>query len=353
MESTVSAFGVTHVGGSPHKENQDTFFTSARTVGGAEETFLGIFDGHGAYGLPVATAVRDVFQSATAEQLADLSALYKTGDDAAREAIFTMARARGRADVTMEADGTLVARSPLAARQVLLGGTTASLVRVKGLDLEISHVGDSEVLVIDEPSREFTVLTKDHSSTSVSEWERVLAETPIPPRVEFDTAGGAYGRGQLPRPVFTLGDGGKWQLNPAGGYYVSNVRRDWAAYVHNGECSLNMLRAIGDFALRKNGVNFLPDVIQHRLKTVGRSFVLAASDGLFDPLQYEEIRDAVLEAAAAPGATAQTIAAAVLSAGLASGKKLFGSAQDNTTVAIAIVEPRCPADICHGEPESL
>lgn len=348
MESFVTAHALTHVGGNPRKENQDTFFTAVR---GDEGALLGVFDGHGIYGMPVATAVRDVFAAADSGALADLPALYKAGDDAAREAILGAARARDVGRVEMEPDGTLVCRMWSGARQVLLGGTTASLARIRGLDLEVSHVGDSEVMVIHETSREFTVLTKDHGATSVGEWERVLAETPNPPRVEFDTAGGAYGGGQPARSVFTVGEGGKWALNPAGGFYVSDVRRTWAAYVIGRDTTINMFRAIGDFGLRKNGVNFLPDVIQHRLKSVGRSFVVAASDGLFDVMQYEKIRDVVLEAAALAGATTESITAALLAAGLGEGKRLFGSGQDNTTVALAIVEPRCPVDVCIGEPE--
>jgi serine/threonine protein phosphatase PrpC len=351
MDSLITAHGLTDVGGNPLKENQDTFFTAARAGG---EVLLGVFDGHGAHGLPVATAARDVFQGATAEQLTDVTSLFRAADDAVREAILSRARALGRADVRVEPDGTLVYTDALARRQVLQGGTTASLVRVKGLDVEVSHVGDSEVMVIHEDSREFTVLTKDHSSTSVEEWKRVISETPVLPSTYFDTAGGAYGpRGAAPRPVFTLGEEGKWVLNPAGGFYVRNVQREWAAYVSNADSTLNMFRTVGDFALRKNGVNFLPDVIQHRLKSVGRSFVLVASDGLFDPLQYEAIRDTVLEAAAAPAATAESITAAVLAAGLMEGKKHFGRGQDNTTVAVAVVEPRCALEVSHGDAEAL
>lgn len=353
MESTVTAFGLTDVGGNPLKENQDDLFWHERTVGGVKETHLGVFDGHGLFGQQVAWAVKDSFKAATEEQLADPAALFRAGDDAAREAILAAARARAWPQTEIEPDGTLVSQTVMTPRKVLGGGTTASFVRVKGLDLEVSHVGDSEVMVIHEDSREFVVLTKDHSATSVSEWERVLAETPNPPRVEFDPLSGQAEEGGAGRPTFTLGAGGKWELNPAGGYYVANVRREWAAYVKNADCTLNMFRAIGDFGLRKSGVNFLPDVICHRLKTAGRSFVLAASDGLFDPLHYEEIRDAVLGAAAAPGATAKTIAAAALALGLSTGKKFFGRGQDNTTVVVAVVEPRCPADVCHGEPEAL
>lgn len=353
MESVISAFGLTDIGGNPLKENQDALFWQERTVCGVKETQIGVFDGHGLFGQQVAWAVNDAFKAATEEQLADPPALFRAGDDAAREAILSAARAAALPQAEMEADGTLVAHTAITPRKVLGGGTTASLARVKGLDLEVSHVGDSEIMVIHEDSREFWVLTKDHSATSVSEWERVLAETPLPPRVEFDTLPGQPEAGGGRRQTFTLGAGGKWELNPAGGYYVANVRREWAAYVSNADCTLNMFRSIGDFGLRKSGVNFLPDVVRHRLKTVGRSFVLAASDGLFDPLHYEEIRDAVLGAAAAPDATAKSITSAVMALGLRVGKKLFGRAQDNTTVAVAVVEPRCPVDVCHGEPEAL
>ena len=318
-----TAAGVTDVGGNPKKENQDTFLVDAGT------STLAVFDGHGMHGLKAAQIARDTV--AAGGSFTDAEAALKT-------ALLTLPDSMALPDGNVVRWGTSVR-----------GGTTAAVVRVAGRKVTVEHVGDSEVMVVDCSTGEFKMLCNDHSSTSVTEYERVLKEATITPNVFFDTQSGPSRR-----PVFTLKqpppqDGQMpWELNPTGGYYVSNVRRDWAAYVSRGDTQLNMFRAIGDFGLKAAAVTCQPDRLEHTLAAEGRSVVLVASDGLFDPLQYEAIRDCIQENKTR---TAGEIAAAVLALGLSEGKRLFGSGQDNTTVCVGIVDgPQHAKELCLGEP---
>jgi serine/threonine protein phosphatase PrpC len=313
-----SAAGLTDVGGNPKKENQDTFLVNAASG------LLGVFDGHGTHGLRAAQIARDT--TAAGGSFADAEAAFKS-------------YLLSLPNTTETADGNVTCWGSVR------GGTTASVVRVAGRKVTVEHVGDSEVMVVDCEKGEFKMLTKDHSSTSVDEYERVLREATAVPNVVFDSF-----KGPTSRPVFTSTEGGGWEINPAGGFYVSNVRRDWASYVSRGDTSLNMFRTIGDFGLKASAVTCQPDRIEHVLPAEGRSVVLVASDGLFDPLQYEAIRDCVQ---ANKDKTAAEICAAVLALGLSEGKRHFGSGQDNTTVCVGVVEgPAHAKELCLGEPES-
>jgi serine/threonine protein phosphatase PrpC len=317
-EYIFTAAGVTDVGGNPKKENQDTFLVDSATG------LLGVFDGHGLYGLRAAQIARDTCAAGGS---------FQDAEAALKMALLAVPDSMALPDGNVVRWGTSVR-----------GGTTASVVRVAGRKVSVEHVGDSEVMVVDCATGDFKVLCNDHSSTSVAEYERVLATAPATPNVFFDTMGG----GPSKRPVFTPRAGGGWELNPTGGFYVSNVRRDWAAYVSRADTQLNMFRSIGDFGLKAAGVTCEPDRLEHILAAEGRSVVLVASDGLFDPLQYEAIRDCIQENKTKGAAE---IAAAVLALGLSEGKRLFGSGQDNTTVCVGVVQgPAHAKELCQGEP---
>lgn len=317
---TFLACGMTDVGGNPKKENQDVFITDSAAG------IMGVFDGHGAHGLKAA-------------EIASRATLY--GDSFAQaEAVFK-AHLLSLPSVVATPDGN-VTRFGASVR----GGTTASVVRVAGRRVTVEHVGDSEVMVVDCATGEFKILTNDHSSTSLPEYERVLKEGSVVPNVFFDTP-----RGPSSRPVFTPQAAGAWELNPAGGFYHADVRKSWAAYVTRGDTALNMFRSIGDFGLKASAVTCEPDRVEHILSADGRSVVLVASDGLFDPLTYEAIRDCIQ---ANKTKMPAEICTSLLALGLAEGKRLFGSGQDNTTVCVGVVDsPAHPKELCQGEPIGL
>lgn len=329
----------THIGGKPR--NEDTFFHQIREGG---SLYLGVFDGHGEYGLEVAEAVRDFFQStAPAVLTEDPMGAFTSAEEVARKTIKERVVAKGYT-YTEHSDQTITYQDnwvPLLAR----GGTTASVVHVTGDKLRLSHVGDSEVMVIHQDTGDYVVLTNDHSTTSVAEYERILQSAAVVPKIEF-----AFMPLWQRRSVFvSTGNSpahGGWKINPEGGVRWCNVRKDWSAYLHgkmpggyaagDGE-SLNMTRAIGDFSLKKHGVVATPDTIEFTLRP-GKNIILTACDGLFDNYTYEGLRDMVLEAVK-KSADVESAVKAVLDEGLATGFKNFGAkGQDNTTAVLAVVD---------------
>jgi serine/threonine protein phosphatase PrpC len=134
----ISAFGITHIGGSKNTENQDTFFVG--------DGIFGVFDGHGPQGLAAATAARDTLSAPAA----------------------TFA----------EADAAVVAALPNT-YDGRCNGTTASVLRVDKTTgaLEVQHVGDSDVRYFDigDKDDDGVSLSADHSALSKEEFLRIRA----------------------------------------------------------------------------------------------------------------------------------------------------------------------------------
>lgn len=333
--SKISVAGATSIGGKPR--NEDTFFYENF----GSDAYLGVLDGHGEYGQEVAYALRDFF--AGLEPRGDLAASFGEAEELARSTILENALKKHRRVGQKEADGGLYTAGHLPLR----GGTTASLVDICGDRVRVTHTGDSEVMVIHVETGTFTVLTKDHSSTCVDEYKRILATAVKPPR--FNMVAITFHTSEL-RPVFTMAPATAaaaaeptWIINPLGGFNKCNVRGDWSAYMHGDEESLNMTRALGDFSLKKHGLVYTPDVIEYTLRA-GRNIVVTASDGLYDNYTYEALRDLVT-ASVATGADVVAAARDVLEKGVETGFKNFGAkSQDNTTVVLAIVDVEAAAE---------
>jgi serine/threonine protein phosphatase PrpC len=341
--SKITMAGATHIGGKPR--NEDTFFFENF----GSDAYLGVLDGHGEYGLEIAQDMRDYFAAQDPDR--DLAALFPAAEAAARETIRTHALKHGRTAVE-EPSGTMTYKDWAGKRQILRGGTTATLVHIHGDKLRATYAGDSEMMVIHLPSREFTVPMKDHSSTSIDEYKRILATCAKPPRVEMVAI--SYYTPEV-RPVFTMAAGSSaaaaaapdWVINPLGGFNKCNIRGDWSAYLRGDDESLNMTRSIGDFSLKQHGVVCTPDVADVTLRP-GRSVVVTASDGLWDNFTYEAIRDIVVAAVEETEGDVHLSAADLLKKGIETGFTNFGKkGQDNTTVVLAIVdvvqEPASPA----------
>lgn len=328
-------------------ENQDTLFVQ-RTAAGA---YLGVFDGHGEFGTAVAEAAADSLRAAgpaTADQLTCTDA-FAAADAASRAAIFKAARLKygQNCDPRQEPDGMLTrwAGCSKITRSTLRGGTTGSVVSLDAasLQLKVAHVGDSEVLVVHE-SGFFELAVKDHSTTSLEEFTRMreeLRRQGVQPLVQFD-GGGFAPRGAVPRPTFVLGPDGNYQVNPQGGYYYSNVRKEWASYVYRDATqvdALAMTRSLGDFALKRAGITARPDWVPIGLSPKGRSWVIAASDGLYDNFTYEELATLVRQLGTA-GLDAEAIVRRVMEINRQRGIKNFGSnGLDDTTVCVIAVDP--------------
>ena len=327
-------------------ENQDKFFAVKTETGGA---YMGVFDGHGEFGTRVAEEAAYTLRHAGPAAAAgaavddeDAEDPFEAAHSIAKAAIIGAARRKYGlcGDYRQEDDGRLTRTGMWGQRETLRGGTTATVVSVEDNLVRVAHVGDSDVLVVHE-SGYFKILTKDHSTNSLEEYKRMLKKVGPKLRVEFDAIPGSGVT--EPRPVFiTNPEDGSVVANPAGGFYYSNVSKDWASYlVNNKDPSdrLNMTRALGDYSLRHLGLSCTPDLAVEEICGEGRTWVIAASDGLFDSFTPEQLRDVVLKQAAHDGSAA-AMQAHLMKTGLETGMRLFGrGAMDNITICVALVEP--------------
>lgn len=292
----ISAFGVTHIGCSSSRENQDTFFIG--------DGVYGVFDGHGTHGLAAATAARDCLSSPTA----------------------TFA----------EAEAAVLSTK---------GGTTASVVRIDKDTgaIEVNHVGDTEVRYYDlgqsegqfeGQSQSGVNLTLDHSALSKDEFLRIREREG--PKGSFVFAR-SY-RYMPERFVFVedaAADRG-WRVDDAYGNFYSTVRKDWATYVSNelGD-KLAVTRALGDDHMKPCGVIAEPSVVTASGAESPRAVVIA-SDGVWDVMQYEEVGEIVRRTDLV--GNAEAAAHAVLGATLEKQRELLGATGgDNATVIIVYV----------------
>lgn len=289
----ISAFGITHIGGSKNTENQDTFFVG--------DGIFGVFDGHGPQGLAAATAARDTLSAPTG----------------------TFAEADAAIPITY--DGRC-------------NGTTASVLRVDKTTgaLEVQHVGDSDVryfdcLDRDEAKSEGIGLTADHSALSKEEFLRIRA-LPMPAAFLYAVTSRSGG---APRPVFIPDASGSWIQNPIGNYY-STVRKEWAAYLQIPcRSQLAMTRALGDVVMKPYGVIATPSVLTAPPLTEGTRAIVMASDGVWDTSQYAEI-SAIVRRPDLIG-NAEAAAKAILAEALAKQAALLGPYGDNATVVVIYV----------------
>lgn len=346
----------TDAGGAAY--NQDRAFV--QTDSGI--TTIGVFDGHGTYGAEIAQAAATV--AATQPTSTEPTALMAILEDAARSVIATAvpdAIREGGAIYRRLAWGGMGAP--------VRGGTTATICRIADDgSMTVSHLGDSDCIFWDtddgRPSD-----TADHTASSVTEFERIIRDHPRA-GFRFDDQGGRLLRGRAPRPVFVRGDPplapshvttppeAPWILNPAGGYCYSDVRGSWGVYFEapDGQEALAMTRAIGDFHLKRYGLSIVPSVRSAPPPAPGRTrAIVTASDGLWDAVQYAEVRDLVRRPDLLGNAAAAT--AELLRWGLEKAHRHFGPVCDNITVAVTYVTvplppPPPPPTVCplHGGP---
>jgi serine/threonine protein phosphatase PrpC len=287
----ISAFGLTHIGGSKNKENQDTFFVG--------DGIYGVLDGHGVHGMACAAAARDCLSRP--------------------EATFA------------EADAAVC---PLG---VGGGGTTASILRLNRETgaAEVSHVGDSDVRWYDGTVSEGTPLTADHSPTSVDEYRRYQAAGST---ALFQYA--KYHNWDTPRTIFVPDTStGEPRQNPAG-YYYSTVRNEWASNIEDRDtrATLAMTRALGDIDFKPIGVTAEPSVLTAPPVPSGENQVRAyvmASDGVWDIMHYAAV-GAILMRPDLIG-NAEAAANAILAEALTQQRTLLGSGGDNATVVVIYV----------------
>lgn len=301
----------------------------------ARADLLAVFDGHGTYGEEAAISVADTFAAAPAATA--FETLFADAHNACRDTLRTHFTGRGVAFT--EVGGAFYTRPAYSYYPTtpapLTGGTTATAVRIDTATgaMSAAHVGDSEAMYFDaDDAPGVTLCVGDHTPTCLSEFQRIRA-MPTP-------AAHVFGGSQQTRHIFVpaAGSAGGWRFNPAGGFQYADVRSSWAAYIQHGADRLAMTRALGDFNLHRAGLITTPDVTTVAAPAAGVTrAVVVASDGLWDAVHYDEVRDVVRRPDLLGNATAAT--AAVLELGIRMSKARFGqhAAHDNITVVVAYI----------------
>jgi serine/threonine protein phosphatase PrpC len=280
----------THIGGSDNIENQDSFLTAGRR--------FCIADGHGREGRRIAELACESLTASTMTPEAAFAAV-----DAALRPLY-------------ETSGS---------------GTTASVLDIdEDGTCRISHVGDTEVRYFDTDDGDGVSLTADHSTICLDEFRRVNALN-VGTQFIFDRS-----PRYSPRDIFVQGISGDWILNPRGGFSYCTVRNDWSGYLTSpiGD-RLAMTRALGDFHMKPFGVSVVPSTSTLAPRTEGVRAIVMASDGLWDALQYSEVRAIVRDPACLGNASVACERLMALT--METGVRLFGASLDNVTVGVIYV----------------
>ena len=299
----------------------------------ARADLLAVFDGHGTYGEEAAISVADTFANAPTDAAFD--SLFADAHTAFRNTLRTHLTTRGVAFT--ETDGAFYKPTSFSYYSTPAvphgGGTTATAVRIDPATgaMSAAHVGDSEAMYFDaDDAPGVTLCVGDHTPTSLTEFKRVRA-------TGGRTAEFIFGGNPQTRHIF-LPTAGDYVMNPIGGFQYADVRNGWAAYIRSGNDMLAMTRALGDFNFHRAGVVTTPDVTTVAAPAVGVTrAVVVASDGLWDAVHYDEVRDVVRRADLLGNAAAAT--AALLEFGINMSKARFGgaAAHDNITVVVAYI----------------
>lgn len=258
------------------KENQDAFCVFAplqtetalprnqREEAGATEApqiFLGVFDGHGAEGRPIAHYARDFISNTSREaadklagpRVADGERKERTSPELHRQRLETLKAAFSRAERGLtESDAGI---------DHVFSGTTAVVAWLFGKELYTAWAGDSRCVIgralpLENGRLRFKAVDCSHDQKPVRPDEKRRVRS----------AGGRIAR---------------WQRNM--GPLRVWLPRDWTP-------GLAMTRSIGDTVLSEFGVSPIPEVTY---TTVGvqDSFIVLASDGVWEFMTSQEVVD--------------------------------------------------------------
>lgn len=230
------------------KENQDAFCVYAPFYrGDSDQIFLGVFDGHGAEGRPIAHYARDYIGTMAREAAPRLAA------SGHRDRLDTMKAAFSRAERALtESDSGI---------DHVFSGTTAVVAWLFGTHVYTAWTGDSRCvvgrIVAPENGRiRFKAVDLSHDQKPVRADEKKRVRS----------AGGRIAR---------------WQRNM--GPLRVWLPKDWTP-------GLAMTRSIGDTVLSEYGVSPVPEVTYTQLGP-GDSFMVLASDGVWEFMTSQEVVD--------------------------------------------------------------
>ncbi|OMJ69338.1 hypothetical protein SteCoe_32964 [Stentor coeruleus] len=236
--------------GHKKKLNQDSFLTNSSFQGIINQTFLGVFDGHGVYGGEISKYVKNSLsrhiknlmttELKSSNQEFDENSLKKI------KGIFIESHkiTHNELKKKTEFDSSL-------------SGTTAITVLIRGKQCICSNVGDSRAVIgrYDKDGWKAIALSQDHKPNVPVERERI------------ENAGGIIS-------PFMENNGG----------FVGPQR----VWLRTGLVpGLAMSRSVGDFVAEQVGVSHLPDVTLYELDSSDK-FIVLASDGIWEFISNEE-----------------------------------------------------------------
>jgi len=309
--------GISHI-------NQDSGFT--------EDNALGVFDGHGFKGELHARTCAETFKIGHSSGELDFETLFESAEEACRNKLRETLKSSGIQFI--ENDGVFFKAGLYERITPFQGGTTATIVTLNpdtGV-LSCANVGDSDAMFFDSSDKDGEVITADHTPNCLEEWKRISSKYPT-----VKCVFSANGSNLTARPVWNQFDFGLWELNELGGYQYVDVRSNWASYINVPVVgTLAMTRVMANFGFKKFGIIAKPDVcsVDAPVSGVTRAVVLG-SDGLWDAVHYNEVRDIVRspELLGKP----EEATTALLKFGIDKSKERFTSpaCHDNITVIVA------------------
>lgn len=308
---TIKMSSASDIGGS--REMQDSVgFTEKRVV---------VADGHGTYGKGIA-------------DYSVLSALHHSeyfGDELfgimERSASATIERALLNANVSWSKTGDCFFTHD---GNLVRGGTSATVLSIVEDGIELSHVGDSEAMLVECEKGTFEIVTADHSATNLDEFLSAKKRFPDA-RFMFEKPSGY----QIEREVFRQTPEGEWVMNTPMTY--STVRNDFGSYVWMDGNMLAMTRAIGDFHMKKV-LTHLPTTIRRKdPETPTTHAYVIATDGMWDAVQYQAICDIVCEKRFVETLDTDEAAKALMAYAKQENLKHFGRNYDNIGIAVVYV----------------
>ncbi len=210
------------------------------------------------------------------------------------------------------------------------GGSSATVLSILEEGIELSHVGDSEAMLVDCEKGTFEILTADHSATNLEEFLEAKKRFPDA-RFMFEKRFGY----QVDREVFRQTPEGKWVMNIPMTY--STVRNDFGSYVEFDGNLLAMTRSIGDFHMKKV-MTHLPTTIRRKDPSVSTTHAyVIATDGMWDAVQYQAICDIVCEKRFVSTLDSDEAVKALMDYAKKENLKHFGKSYDNIAIAVVYV----------------
>ena len=173
------------------------------------------------------------------------------------------------------------------------GGSTMSILVLRpGRDSWVAHVGDSDVRRIDKKSKVVEQLTSNHSSASISEFERIRKDGANPEvTFEYDSPRRGLKTNNL---VFDMVDDTivEMQVPPTNEIYYKNMSRELATYfvvtLAGERHKLAVTRTLGDWVFKAHGATAVPDI--RKCDPLGEDqLMIIASDGFWDCYSSETL----------------------------------------------------------------